>query len=125
MSYVGAWKARYTMAINYHELGKRISYFRARKGLSQETLGEKIGVNNKHISNIEIGKSRPSLDSLIEIANALGISADDLLVDSLEDSVSTTDSDLHQLILECNEIEEKILTRTVKELKAILYSLGI
>ena len=78
MSYVGAWKARYTMAINYHELGKRISYFRARKGLSQETLGEKIGVNNKHISNIEIGKSRPSLDSLIEIANALGISADDL-----------------------------------------------
>ena len=112
MSYVGAWKARYTMAINYHELGKRISYFRARKGLSQETLGEKIGVNNKHISNIEIGKSRPSLDSLIEIANALGISADDLLVDS-------------QLILECNEIEEKILTRTVKELKAILYSLGI
>ena len=54
MSYVGAWKARYTMAINYHELGKRISYFRARKGLSQETLGEKIGVNNKHISNIEI-----------------------------------------------------------------------
>ena len=82
MSYVGAWKARYTMAINYHELGKRISYFRARKGLSQETLGEKIGVNNKHISNIEIGKSRPSLDSLIEIANALGISADDLLVDT-------------------------------------------
>ena len=76
MSYVGAWKARYTMAINYHELGKRIS-------------------------------------------------ADDLLVDSLEHSVSTADSDLHQLILECNEIEEKILTRTVKELKAILYSLGI
>ena len=111
------------MAINYDELGKRISYFRARKGFSQETLGEKIGVNNKHISNIEIGKSRPSLDSLIEIANALGISADDLLVDSLEHSVSTADSDLHRL--ECNEMEEKILTRTVKELKAILYSLGI
>lgn len=113
------------MAINYHELGKRIGYFRARKGFSQETLGEKIGVNNKHISNIEIGRSRPSLDSLIEIANALDISADDLLVDSLEHSVSTADSDLHQLILECNEIEEKILIRTVKELKAILYSLGI
>ena len=69
------------MAINYDELGKRISYFRARKGFSQETLGERIGVNNKHISNIEIGKSRPSLESLVEIANALGISADDLLVE--------------------------------------------
>ena len=101
------------MAINYDELGKRISYFRARKGFSQETLGERIGVNNKHISNIEIGKSRPSLDSLVEIANALGISADDLLVDSLEHSVSTADSDLHRLLLECNEMEETILTRTV------------
>ena len=71
------------------------------------------------------GKSRPSLDSLVEIANALGISADDLLVDSLEHSVSTADSDLHRLLLECNEMEETILTRTVKELKTILYSLGI
>ena len=113
------------MAINYDELGKRISYFRARKGFSQETLGERIGVNNKHISNIEIGKSRPSLESLVEIANALGISADDLLVDSLEHSVSTADSDLHRMLLECNEMVEKILTRRVTELKAILSSLGI
>ena len=61
MTYVGAGKARDIMAINYDELGKRISYFRARKGFSQETLGERIGVNNTHITNIEIGKSRPSL----------------------------------------------------------------
>ena len=125
VTYVGPGKARYIMAINYDELGKRISYFRARKGFSQETHGERIGVNNKHISNIEIGKSRPSLDSLVEIANALGISADDLLVDSLKHSVSTADSDLHRMLLECNEMEETILTRTVKELKVILYSLGI
>ena len=59
------------MAINYDELGKRISYFRARKGFSQETLGERIGVNNKHISNIEIGKSRPSLDSLVRLSHNL------------------------------------------------------
>ena len=58
MSYVGAWKARYTMAINYHELGKRISYFRARKGFSQETLGEKIGVNNKHINSAAAAPDR-------------------------------------------------------------------
>ena len=70
------------MAINYDELGKRISYFRARKGFSQETLGERIGVNNKHISNIEIGKSRHSLASREQIANAVGITADDLRVGS-------------------------------------------
>ena len=53
------------------------------------------------------------------------VSTDDLLVDSLHHSVSTADSELHRLLLDCNATEEEILTRTVKELKAILYGLGI
>ncbi|MCD8336678.1 MAG: hypothetical protein LUD18_05260 [Lachnospiraceae bacterium] len=76
------------------------------------------------ISKIEIGKPL-GLDALISIANALGVSPDDLLVDSLEYPASTADSELHRLLLDCNKIEEEILTRTVKELKAILYGLGI
>jgi hypothetical protein len=65
------------------------------------------------------------MDTLVDIANALNVSADDLLVDSLLHSASTADSELHRLLLDCNAIEEEILTRTVKELKAILYGLGI
>ncbi|WP_408609594.1 hypothetical protein [Blautia schinkii] len=69
--------------------------------------------------------SRPSLDTLIDIANALGLSAEDLLVDSLTHSASTADSEIHRLLLDCNEIEQEILTRMVKEMKAILYGLGV
>ena len=36
--------------------------------------------------------SRPNLDTLVDIANALGLSADDLLVDSLTHSASTADT---------------------------------
>ena len=113
------------MPVKYNELGKRISNFRNKSGISQEELGGRINVSSKHISNIETGKGRPSLDTLIEIANTLCVSADDLLVDSLLHSASTADTELHHLLLDCNGIEEEILTKTVKELKAILYGLGI
>lgn len=69
--------------------------------------------------------AKPSLEALVHIANALEVSTDDLLVDSLKCSASTADSELHRLLLDCNPVEEEILTRMVKELKAILYGLGI
>lgn len=73
----------------------------------------------------ENGSKHPSLDTVVDIANALGISVDDLLVDSLEHPISTADSEIHRLLLDCNKIEEQILTKTVAELKKILYGLGI
>ena len=88
-------------------------------------LAFRCGVGNKHISNIELGKSKPSLESLVQIANFLNVSADDLLVDSLAHSASTADSEIHRLLLDCNTLEQEILTRMVKELKAILYGLGV
>ncbi len=83
-------------------------------------------MSRKHISQIEVATSRPSLEALVDIANLLGISADDLLlVDSLAHSASTADSEIHRLLLDCNTLEQEILTRMVKELKAILYGLGV
>lgn len=113
------------MAIDYEALGKRISNARKQIGITQEILGEKLNVTRKHISVIEAAVNRPSLDILVDIANALNVSADDLLVDSLSHSASTADSEIHRLLLDCNAIEQDILTRMVKEMKAILYGLGI
>ena len=104
------------MAIDYIALGQRISDFRNKHNFSQEELAFRSGVGNKHISNIE---------SLVQIANVLNVSADDLLVDSLTHSTSTADTEIHRLLLDCNAIEQEILTRMVKEMKAILYGLGI
>ena len=113
------------MALDYTELGKRISTFRNASGLTQEQFCEKLNVSRKHISQIEAAISRPSLETLVDIANILNISADDLLVDSLAHSASTADSEIHRLLLDCNAIEQEILTRMVKEMKAILYGLGV
>ena len=50
------------MAIDYTALGQRIADFRSKENLSQEELAFRCGVGNKHISNIELGKSKPSLE---------------------------------------------------------------
>lgn len=113
------------MAINYDALGKRISNACKQAGITQENLSEQLNMTRKSISVIEAAIKRPSLDTLVDIANALNISADDLLVDSLTHSTSTADTEIHRLLLDCNTTEQEILTRMVKEMKAILYGLGI
>ena len=58
-------------------LGARIKELRRIKGLSQEKIAEIVGVDPKHISRIEVGKSYPSIDTLEKIAAALGMELKD------------------------------------------------
>ncbi len=106
-------------------LGQRIGYLRRQRGLSQEDLAERANLSREFISTVENNKTGLGVDSLIKIANSLGVSADDILVDCLEHSVSTADSELHRLLLDCNETEEYILTQMAKVLKEILSAQGI
>ena len=113
------------MPVNFELLGDRIKHFREEKNVTQEVLSEKVGLSRENINRYENGSKHPGLETVVNIANAIGISVDDLLVDSLEHPISTADSEIHRLLLDCNRMEEQILTRTVAELKKILYSLGI
>ena len=81
--------------------------------------------SREYIAYLENGVKTPSLPILVDLANALHISVDALLVDSLGYSLSSSDSDLHRLLLDCNETEQEIIIRTARELKATLVSLGI
>ena len=48
-----------------------------------------------------------------------------IVIDSLHYSVLTSNTELHRLLLDCNETEQEIIIRTARELKATLVSLGI
>ena len=113
------------MAVDYESIGKRIKHYRTEKRLSQEDLGNIVAVNNEHISRIEGGKKNLSLELLILIANALDVSADDLLTDNLKHSSSPVGTEIHDLLLDCNHDEKAILTRTLTFLKGILSEFGI
>ena len=113
------------MAIDYESIGRRIKRYRTDKGMSQDELGQIVFVNNEHISRIEAGKKYPSLDLIVMIANALDVSADDLLTENLKYSTSPVDTEIQYLLLDCNQDEKAILTKTVKFLKATLSEFGI
>ena len=55
----------------YKELGKNIKKGRKALGLTQEELAEKINMSLNFVGKIEVAFSKPSLDTLIIIANAL------------------------------------------------------
>ena len=56
------------------ELGDKIRAERIAKGLSQEELAAKTSVSRAQISNIEKGKSKPAVNIVTDIADALGAS---------------------------------------------------
>lgn len=59
--------------------GKFIAAMRKYLGLTQETLGEKLGVTNKTISRWETGVYIPDIDKLQELASILEVSVNELL----------------------------------------------
>ena len=64
-------------------LGKRIKEARKKLKLTQEKLSEKANISNVYLGEIERGEKTPSIPVLIDLIEALDVSADYLLRDEL------------------------------------------
>jgi len=62
----------------YTLLGLNIKKIRKEKNLTQQQLADKIGKGLNFMGKIEIAFSKPRLDTLIDIANALEVSVSEL-----------------------------------------------
>lgn len=82
--------------LDFEKIGKRIQSFRTERKLTQAELAELIDTNQKHLSRIESGYHRSSLDTIVAIAKALNVSVDSLIADYDD---STDESNL-KLILD-------------------------
>ena len=58
--------------------GARIKEIRENKGLNQEQLAELVGMESRHISRIETGKSFTTLENIEKLAKALDVEMDKL-----------------------------------------------
>ena len=82
------------------KIGKFINELRKGKNMTQQQLGEKIGVSPKTISKWETGKGMPDLSSLKPLSDCLEISINELLsgerieeeryTDKLEENIINT-----------------------------------
>lgn len=57
-------------------VGQRIADLRKEKGMTQQDLADKTGMQRNHISRIEKGKYSVGLDTLQAIADAFGMKID-------------------------------------------------
>ena len=80
-------------------LGNNILELRKQMHISQEKLGEKVGVTRQTISNWELEQTTPDTHQLIALAKALNVSIDTLV-----------DNDIHNLLEQkVNHLELEII----------------
>ncbi|MDA8228838.1 MAG: helix-turn-helix transcriptional regulator [Desulfitobacterium hafniense] len=63
----------------FKHLGQRIREERTKYRLTQEQLAEDAEVNESYIGQVERGEKNPSLETVVSIANSLGVTVDYLL----------------------------------------------
>ena len=88
-------------------IGKRIKSAREKKGLTQEQLAEQVNLSPMHISVIERGNKLPRLETLINIANVLDVSADTLLQDVVNNQIKLHTSEASNLIAQLSREDQR------------------
>ena len=76
-----------------YKLGIQIRLFRIAKGFSGEKLAELSDLSTKGLSNIELSKSDPRFSTVKRIVEALDISLDDLVNETI--IIVTIDAKIH------------------------------
>ena len=59
-------------------VGKVIRYYRKKKGLSQEVLSGLADIGRTHLSAVERGERKPTLETFYRISQALEVKASEL-----------------------------------------------
>lgn len=66
--------------MNYAEIGKRIAEKRRKLRMTQAEVEDKANISRKYLSNIEHGRSVPSIDVLMQIADVLHSAPNEFLL---------------------------------------------
>lgn len=103
--------------IDYAWLGRRIQAARKRSHMTQEELASRCSCTRNHLSDVENGTSRPSLELLVRVARHLNTGLDELLVDTPgSDTACILNAQLAPKLMRCNSRELAIIDRLLDEL---------
>lgn len=97
------------VSINFIIIGRRVKESRLWKGISQADLAEQINMSVSYISRIETAKKQASLEALVRIANALGVTVDHLLNGNQINDPAEYQVDMARLMEGCTSCEKRII----------------
>lgn len=102
------------MEINYEAIGDRIREKRTKAGLTQAVLAEMAGIEPSNLSHIERAATKVSLPTLINIANALEVTLDELVYGSLIKNSHISVKMLEDVLADCTPQEQMVLAEFLK-----------
>ena len=108
------------MNIDYKSIGKRIKIARIKKDITQDKLSEEVGISPSHLSNIETGSTRLSLQTMVNLANALDVSIDALLSDSIIHAGAVFRDEIQETLEDCDDHEIRIIAKIITATKEAL-----
>lgn len=95
--------------MDMNAVSKRISETRKAQNITQEELAAMAELSPTHIGVIERATKVPSLSTFVAIANALGVTADYLLQDVMDQKFESQAKEITQLISnQSPDIQQKI-----------------
>ena len=106
--------------MDYNALGNRIREIRISKKMTQTRVAEIAGIEASNLSHIERAATKVSLPTLINIANAPGVSLDELIYDSLIKNNHICNSRINELLVDCTSYEIQVLAEVIKNIKCVL-----
>ena len=108
------------MMIDYEIIGKRIREIRNARKMTQATLAELSGVEPSNISHIERAATKLSLPTLINIANALNVTLDEIVYGNLKKCEHVSYALIHTLLADWSAEELKAIAEVIKTTKNVL-----
>ena len=105
------------MGLDYKAIGRRIKTARVKNEITQEFLAEKVDLSAPHVSNIETGHTKLGLPTIVNIANALDVSVDELLCDNVSHSKAVLEKEAEALFADCSQAETRIMVDTLAHIK--------
>jgi transcriptional regulator with XRE-family HTH domain len=84
---------------------ERLFKLRLNKRMTQKELADAVGLSKNHIGRYERGLSEPSSDSLMRLADVLGVTSDYLISGSTEDAAKADFED-RELLFMFKEVEQ-------------------
>jgi len=105
---------RNNTGINHKQIGFRIKEVREQNDYSQAKLAEETDLSVSYISHIENAKRKASLESILRIVNALGITVDELLAGVQLHNPTDYQTDIDLLMVKCSTDEKRFIYELIK-----------
>lgn len=105
------------MVLNYKRIGQKIRVMRKTRKLTQAELAERANLSVPYISHIENGVKQASLQAVVNIAEALGCTADKLLYEDHLNRCNLWQPELAELLSGCTAAEQQLLLEVLFAVK--------